>query len=107
MASDNVHANAYGAFFRLGSGLRPSELVLTGPSDAGLAGPGHSTAISLNQITPGLLTTKPTFDNIVISNILLKLAHEIGEAFLKAHRELEALEAESRSRDVAQCGSES
>ena len=107
MASDNVHANAHGAYYRLGSSLRPGEILLAGPGNAGLADPGHSTAISLNQITTELLTTKPTFDNIVISNILLKLVDEIGEAFLQAHRELEALEAESRSRDVAQCGSES
>ena len=106
MASDNVHANAHGAYYRLGSSLRPGAILLAGPSNAGLADPGHSTAISLNQITTELLTTKSTFDNIVISNILLKLADEIGEAFLKAHRGLEALEAESRSPDAAQCGSE-
>ncbi len=107
MASDNVHANAHGAYYRLGSSLRPGEILLAGPSNAGLADPGHSTAISLNQITMVLLATKPTLDNIVISNILLKLVDEIGEAFLQAHRELEALEAESRSPDAAQCGSES
>ena len=102
MASDNVHANAHGAYYRLGSSLRPGEILLAGPSNAGLADPRHSTAISLNQITTVLLATKPTLDNIVISNILLKLVDEIGEAFLQAHRELEALEAESRSPDAAQ-----
>ena len=107
MASDNVHANAHGAYYRLGSGLRPGAILLAGPSDAGLADPGHSTAISLNQITTVLLATKPTLDNIVISNILLRLADEIGEAFLQAHRELEALEAESRSPDAAECKNES
>ena len=107
MASDNVHANAHGAYYRLGSSLRPGEILLAGPSNAGLADPGHWTAISLNQITTVLLATKPTLDNIVISNILLKLVDEIGEAFLQAHRELEALEAKSRSPDAAQCGSES
>ena len=104
MASDNVHANAHGAYYRLGSSLGPSELLLAGPSNAGLADPGHSTAISLNQITTEILATKPTLDNIVISKILLKLVDEIGEAFLEAHKELEALEAASRSPDAAQCG---
>ena len=106
MASDNVHTNAHGAYYRLGSSLRPAELLLAGPSDAGLAEPGHSAAISPNLTTTVLLATKPTLDNIVISNILLKLVDEIGEAFLQAHRELEALEAESRSPDAAQCGNE-
>ena len=107
MASDNVHANAHGAYYRLGSSLRPGEILLAGPSNAGLADPGHSTAISLNQITIVLLATKPNLDNIVISHILLKLVDELGEAFLQAHREMEALEAKSRSPDGAQCMSES
>ena len=107
MASSNVHANAHGAYYRLGSSLRPGELLLAGPSNAGLADPGHSTAISLSQITTEILATEPTLDNIVISNILLKLVDEIGEAFLQSHRELEALEAALRSPDAAQCGSES
>ena len=105
MASDNVHANAHGAYYRLGSSLRPGEILLAGASNAGLADPGHSTAISLNQITTVLLATKLTLDNIVISKILLRLVDEIGEAFLQAHRELAALEAASRSPDAAQCGS--
>ena len=107
MASDNVHANAHGAYYRLGSSLRPGEILLAGASNAGLADPGHSTAISPNQITTLLLTTKPTLDNIVISNILLKLVDEIGEAFLQAHRKLEALEAALRNPDPAECGGES
>ena len=74
MATDNVHANAHGAYYRLGSSLRPGEILLASPSNAGLADPGRSTAISLNQITTELLTSKPSLDNIVISNILLRLA---------------------------------
>ena len=97
MASDNVHANAHGAYFRLGLSVSQSDVLLAGPSNIGLTDPGHSTAISLNQVTTVLLSTKPNLDSIVISHILLKLVREIGESFLKAHRELEALDATSES----------
>ena len=89
MASDNVHANAHGAYFRLGLAPNTDEVLLAGPSDAGLAVPGHSTAISLCQITLAMLMTKPDFDGVVIMQILEKLEDEIGEAFLEAHRETE------------------
>ena len=92
MASHNVHANAHGGYFRLGlSDARTNEVLLAGPSDMGLADPGHSTAISLCQVTTVLLTTKPSLDSIVIPKILLKLEQEVGEAFLQVDRELEKL----------------
>lgn len=95
MASDNVHANAHGAYFRLGlANSQINEVLLAGPSNLGLADPGHSTAVSLNLVTTVLLSTKPNLDCIVISNILQKLVDEIGEEFLQAHRELEELENE-------------
>ena len=95
MASDNTHANAHGAYYRLGSSLETNEVLLAGPSNMGLANPGHSTAISLCQVTTALLTTKPNLDSIVISKILLKLEEEIGEAFLQAHQDLEGSESEA------------
>ena len=91
MASDNVHANAHGAYYRLGLGLHSNEVLLAGPSNMGLADPGHSTAISLCQVTTVMLTTRPNLDAIVTSKILLTLEKEIGGAFLRAHRELEGL----------------
>ena len=96
MASDNVHANAHGAYYRLGSSLQADEVLLAGPSNVGLAEPGHSTAISLCQVTTVLLTTKPNLDGVVISKILLKLAEEIGAAFLLAHKDLEVSEDDIR-----------
>lgn len=93
MASDNVHANAHGGYFRLGLATpQIDKVLLAGPSNVGLADPGHATAISLCQVTTVLLTSEPNFDSIVIPKILLKLEEEIGEAFLQAHRELEELE---------------
>lgn len=103
MASDNVHANSHGATFRLGSTLHPSKLLLAGPSILGLADPGHSTAISLHQVTVSLFTTNPNLDCIVVLKVLMKFLDEIGDAFLEIHRELESLaEAEAQTSDNGQ-----
>ena len=92
MASDNVHPNSHGAYFRLGlHSSQRDKVLLAGPSNLGLADPGHATAISLLQITTNLLTTEPVFDCIVAMKILEELTDEVGEAFLKVHRELDTL----------------
>ena len=88
LASHNVHANPRGAFFKLGL-LPDQQMLLAGPSDLGLADPGHGTAISLSQITLTLLTMKPNIDRLVICQILSRLEHEVGEAFIAAHQSLE------------------
>jgi hypothetical protein len=92
LASHNVHANPKGAFFKLGL-LPDQQMLLAGPSDLGLADPGHGTAISLSQITFTLLTMKPNIDRLVICQILGRLEDEVGEAFIAAHRVLEGPES--------------
>lgn len=91
MASHSVHANPKAIRFQLGNGLRPSEkeILLAGPSIAGLADPGHSTAISLHQITVALLTTRPNTTRIMALNAMQKLVDEIGDSFLKVHNQIE------------------
>lgn len=89
MASHNVHANPKGAFFKLSLYPRRQDILLACPSNIGLADPGHAAAISLGQITIALLTIKPTLDNLVICNILMRLEPEIGETFLAAQKLLE------------------
>ncbi len=94
MASDNVHPNSHGAYFRLGlHPAREETVLLAGPSIFGLADPGHSTAISLGQITANLLATESDLDCIVILKVIEALTHGVGEAFLKVHQELEAMAA--------------
>jgi hypothetical protein len=80
LASHNVHANPKGVFFKLGL-LPDQQMLLAGPSDLGLADPGHGTALSLSQITITLLTMKPNIDRLVICQILARLEDEVGEAF--------------------------
>ena len=91
-ASDNVHANSHSVQFRLGLHLSQQEnVLLAGPSSLGMADPGHSTAVSLLQLTTTLLATESVFDCVVTMKILEDLTNEIGEAFLKVHQELEDL----------------
>jgi hypothetical protein len=93
LASHNVHANPKGVMFRMGLLENTQNILLAGPSNSGFTDPAQGTAISLGQITVTLLTAKPTIDNLVLSNILLKLESEIGEEFLKVQREIEKREA--------------
>jgi Family of unknown function (DUF5677) len=88
MASHNVHANPKGVFFKLGL-LSESQIFLAGPSNAGLADPGHATAISLAQITSRLGLLHPTFDNVVSVQIIAQLVEDVGAAFIAAHVQLE------------------
>ena len=97
MASDNVHANSHGAFYKLGGFPPDQDILLAGPSNMGLADPGHGTALSLNQITAALVSTAPTLDSSTELTVLNLLQRETGAAFLQAQKDAEAI-AESEPR---------
>ena len=92
MASDNVHANAHASLYRLGLGLGQlgGNTLLAGPSNMGLADPGHSTALSLSQITINLIGTQRSLCSALLASIFLKLQDRVGSEFLRVHREVEA-----------------
>lgn len=85
-ASHNVHANPKGVFLKLGLYPENQELLLTGPSGTGYTDPGHSTALSLLQITTFLLTLRPNLDRLSVCQILSTLAEEIGSTFLSIQK---------------------
>lgn len=89
LASHNVHANPKGVFLKLGLHSEGQELLLAGPSNTGFADPGHSTAISLLQITASLLTLKPNLDRLSICHILSTLEKEVGGTFLSIQKDQE------------------
>ena len=91
MASDNVHANSHGAFFKLGGFPPDTDILLAGPSNMGLSAPGHGAALSLNQITAALVSTAPTLDSLTELAVLDLLQEETGAAFLQAHKDAEAV----------------
>jgi len=89
LASQNVHADPKGVLSRLGHTDR--NMMLAGPSKFGLADPGHSTAISLLQITSCLLFLEPNLDRMVMAQVLKLLSDEVGTAFINIHNNIEAL----------------
>jgi hypothetical protein len=93
LASHNVHANPKGVFHKLGLFPGAEDVLLAGPSNAGLVEPGQGTAISLSQITATLLGTRPTMDTLVISAILVTLMDEIQQEFATAQMSLVAQES--------------
>jgi hypothetical protein len=94
MASHNVHANPKGILFRLG--LTHDEVLLVGPSNAGLADPGLSTARSLSRITCNLVLMLPNLDSIVVSKMILSLSDEVGRLFVGAENRLDRAERRLR-----------
>lgn len=95
MASYPTHAGSKSIAFDLG--LAGHEVMLAGPSNVGLADPGHSVAISLLQITLTLLSREPDMGDLVTMTFLQGACDAAGDAFRRAHREL--LEDDERGRE--------
>lgn len=97
MASHNVHANPKGVFFKLGM-LTESQVLLAGPSNAGLTEPGQCAALSLAQVSAALGRLQSTLDNNVALQVIVRLVAEVAEAFGQAHERLAADEASVQPR---------
>lgn len=95
-ASNSIHAGSKGAIARLGNMFDRDNLLHSGPSNIGFVEPGHCTAQSLTQITAVLLTHDTTIDTLVISNMLMELVSDVGEALINAHTSI--LEKEDHSQ---------
>lgn len=97
MASHGVHANSKGIFFSMTS-LFPSEVLLAGASNSGLADAGAGAAHSLLMVSATLLSLSSNFDYQVAVRMMGLLGDEIGSAFQAAHDKL--YRDEERSRTV-------
>ena len=86
MASDNVHANSHGAFYKLGGFSPELNILLAGPSNMGLAYPGHGAALSLTQITAALVSTASTLESATELTVLSLLKEETGQHFSRPRR---------------------
>jgi hypothetical protein len=89
MASHGVHSNPKGILFQL-EDIGPQTVLLAGPSNAGLADPGHSALISLNLCTVTLLNLFPDEETLVTLKALRHFVDEAGQAFLEIHNALVA-----------------
>ncbi|MDO6389323.1 DUF5677 domain-containing protein [Pontibacter sp. BT731] len=91
LANNMVHSGAKSIKFKLG--LIDKELMdqvlLTGPTNYGLALPGQNTVISLHQTTVNLLTHAPTFDRLVSLKVMAKFVEECKNAFVQIEKRLE------------------
>ena len=87
MASHGVYANPKSIMFKIGLANKLN-VLLAGPTNTGFADPGHLTAIAITQISSVLCSLLSTFDNIVILDIMMKLADEIGELFVEVQERL-------------------
>ena len=85
LASISVHPNARGLNFSLAADQ--SRMLLAGPSNGGLADPGHHTLLSLLQCTICLMNLRPGIEQATLLPALQQLTNEAGDAFLAAHRE--------------------
>ncbi len=90
MASQNIHSSPKGILFALGL-LDEDEVLLDGPSNLGLADPAQNTAISLTQGTCAFLLLSPSLDTIVSAKVMLTLASEVAEEFVRASDALEGV----------------
>jgi hypothetical protein len=88
MASHPTHAGPKALDHDLGL-IRPEVVMLAGPSNAGLADPGHGMCISLSQLTISLLRQNPNMGDLIAMNVLMALTDAAGDAFIEAHRQLE------------------
>jgi hypothetical protein len=88
MASHPVHAGPKGIAFDIGL-LEQGKAMLAGPSNAGLADPGHALCLSLTQITAAFLNLKPAAGNVATLRVLMGLSERAGNALIRAHRQLE------------------
>jgi hypothetical protein len=89
LASNNVHANPKGVFYRLGLSHLNKEILLAGPSNTGLADPANGTALSICQITTSLLLHETNLDRLVASKALFRLSDHIQKVFTETQLDIE------------------
>lgn len=87
MASYGVHGNPKGILFHLEE-IRPTEFLIAGASDVGLADPGHATIISLLQCTIAFLHTRPNDVIVMTTMAMSRLVDDAGRAFSEIHRQM-------------------
>jgi hypothetical protein len=99
MASHGIHANPKGIFFSMTSTF-PTEVLLAGASNAGLADAGDGVAHSLMMVSATLLSLSPTFDHQVAIRTMGLLREEIGKSFLRSHQKLYRDEEKLRAAEA-------
>jgi uncharacterized protein DUF5677 len=101
MASHNVHAEPKGIMFRIG--VKGRDLILSGPSNAGLEEAARLAGYSLLNITLCLLTVETTLDSLTYGQTLVLLEEDARQVFSAVAAKLEAEEERmAKKRKFAQ-----
>ncbi|GAB3049039.1 DUF5677 domain-containing protein [Spirosoma pulveris] len=85
-ASHNIHAGPMRFHTSLGLIGIEDDVLATGPSTQGLIIPGHSTAVSIMQITTLFLDFENTIDNIALCKVLSAFSDDIGKSFIEGEK---------------------
>lgn len=83
-ASQNIHANAHGINSKLGLAEAKEDVLLVGASNSGMTDPAQLTALSLSQISVGLLNIYSNIDTLITQHVIEKLKEDIGDLFFKS-----------------------
>lgn len=89
-ASQHTHSNFRPRSSLLGAAGAKQDILLVGPSNAGLTDPAHMAAISLLIATTALISMEPDLDYLVTMTLLETLEKQVGAAFLKTDQRLMA-----------------
>jgi hypothetical protein len=100
MASHGVHANPKGIYFSIAQ-VFPTEVLLAGASNAGLADAAQCAARSLLVTSSCLLSLSQSFDYQIALRAMSLLGDEITSEFVRAHMKLERDETKLREEDAA------
>jgi hypothetical protein len=86
MSNHFIHAGPKGTVFNMGLSEKvEGHILLTGPSNFGMADPGSCMAISLNQVNRALLSTKPNVQTLVFMETIKYLVDEINKQLIEIH----------------------
>lgn len=92
LACESVHAGSKGTLDRLGiirhEDIEQPEVLLAGPSNAGLNLSGQLTAVSLAQVTTDLLLTRPQSPSLADIQGMQMLLDDIKQSFAEASEAL-------------------
>lgn len=90
LASHGVHAGPKSIYFNLALSDGAKDLILAGPSNSGLADPGHSAALSLFQITSSLVASYSSLERLISLKAIEVLVERTGDAFLEVQQAMES-----------------
>lgn len=89
MASHDVHSNPKSIRFSIARPTHSPAVMITGPTNTGLADPGQCAAISLTQLTAYLLSMVATWESTVLLIVLDSITDQVCAELAATQRKIE------------------